>query len=118
MPVFGGLAIVGERVRIAGAGHGRQQLEQRLRVTQLVLGQRAHRDVLFELRGDPRPLRIGEPDDELVVRHRAQQLVEAVDRRGGVGRGGQPGRRAHVARAFGFSCPAADRAAASLSRMT
>ena len=103
--VVGGLAIVGKRVGIA-AGQLGQQPVQRGRVAQLVLGERAHRDVLFEQRRDPGPLRVGEADHELVVGHRAAAApASAVASRGG-GRDGRsrivpsasPGRPALVRR--------------------
>ena len=58
---------------------------------ELVLGQRAHRDVLLEERRDAGPLGVGEADDELVVGHRQQQLVETGDGRGGEVRHGPVG---------------------------
>ena len=135
MTVVGRLAIVGERVRIPRPGSLRQEPVERLRMSQLVLGQRAHRDVLFEQRRDAGPLRVGKPDDELVVGHRAEELVEAVDVRQGNGdRRGHPSGRYHGSErsevgggaprrhppedAFGLAWPAAARAAASLSRIT
>ncbi len=58
----------------------------------------------------PGPFGVGEADDELVVGHRQQELVEADH--------GRRGRAVHFALALGFSWPAASRAAASLSRIT
>ena len=104
-----GLAVVGERVGI-GAGQLAEQPVERGRVAQLVLGERAHRDVLLEERRDPGPLRVGEADHELVVGHRAEQLRQRGGREGG--RGG------HFERAFGLAWPDCARAAASLSRIT
>ena len=113
-----------------------KELVQRPRVAQLVLRDRADRDVLLEQRRDARPLGIHEAGDELVVRHRQQQPREGVAglRRQRLG-GARSGRRpdgAHVgsferrppvrswlsARAAGLAVPARSRAAASLSRIT
>src|SRR3990172_9283385 len=75
----------------------------------LVLGERADRDVLLEQRGNPGPFGIAEPDDAFVISHRAEQLAQ-----GGRWRPGDP----HLDRGFGFAWPDTSRAAASLSRIT
>ena len=67
-------AVVRDRVGVAAVvEHLGQQPVQRLGVAELVLGDRADRHVLLEHRRDPRPLRVAEADDELVVGHRQQQ---------------------------------------------
>ena len=53
--VLGRLAVVGEGVGV-GAGQLAEQAVQRRGVAELVLGERAHRDVLLEDRRDPGPL--------------------------------------------------------------
>ena len=45
-------------------------------MAELVLGERADRDVLLEDRPDPGPLGVAEADDELVVGHRQQEQRE------------------------------------------
>ena len=109
MAVLGGLAVVGDGVRV-GPGQLAEQAVQRRRVAQLVLGERAHRHVLLEERRDARPLGVGEADHELVVGHREEQPCQR-------GRG-QRGRGGHFERAFGLAWPDCARAAASLSRIT
>ena len=77
MEVALGRAVVGPGVGVAAVGDGLgEEPVQRLGVAQLVLGERADRDVLLEDRADPGPLGIGEPDDELVVGHREQEQRE------------------------------------------
>ena len=127
--VLVGLAVVGDAVGVATVGpdFGEERVERR-RVPELVLGERAHRHVLLEERRDARPLRVGEADDELVVGHGEQQLVDGVPSRRIEARGEcRPDRRhvsppaddfARPARAFGLACPDCSRAAASLSRIT
>ena len=109
MAVLGGLAVVGDGVRV-GPGQLAEQAVQSRRVAQLVLGERAHRHVLLEERRDARPLRVGEADHELVVGHREEQPCERSR--------GQRGRGGHFERAFGLAWPDCARAAASLSRIT
>ena len=75
--VVGGLAAVGDAIGVV-IGQLGQQLVQRSRMTDLVLGDRAGRDVLLEHRRDPGPLRIPEADHELVVRGAENQLGEGV----------------------------------------
>jgi hypothetical protein len=77
--ILRGLAVVGDRVRVGAVEFGEQPVQRR-RVPQLVLGQRAHRHILFEQRRDPGPFRVRETDDELVVGHREQQVVEPEGR--------------------------------------
>ncbi len=120
VPVVGGFAVVGDGIGVR-AGQLAQQAVERRRVAQLVLGQRTHRDVLFELRRDPRPLRIGEPDDELVIGHREEEGAKfgrGHGHRAGAGRPGGAACNIHFERALGFGWPAWARAAASLSRIT
>jgi len=83
-----GFAVVGKGVGV-GAGQFTEQSVERRGMTQLVLGERTHRDVLLEERRDPGPFRIGEPDDELVIGHRAEQLGEGSRRRRGRGSHGR-----------------------------
>ena len=60
--------VVGDGIGVAAViDDVRQQPVQRLGMAQLVLGERAHRDVLFEHRRDPRPLRVAPAEHELVV---------------------------------------------------
>ena len=126
-----GRPVVGDRVGVAAVGEQLgQQLVERPGVAELVLGERAHRDVLLEERGDPRPLGIGESDDELVVGHGeenegqrvpggGEQRLPAADRRR---HGRAPG--SPLVGSFVVGSPAAGasarpaRTAASLSRMT
>src|SRR5207247_1194341 len=113
-----------------------EELVQGTGVPQLVLRDRADRDVLFEEWRDAGPLGIGEAADELVVGHRQEELRERRARRAGQGVRGRargpwwrrrwrhgvvrlpPVRSWPSERAAGFSVPARARAAASLSRIT
>ena len=77
MPVVVRLAVVGDCVLVAAVVENLgQELVQRPGVAELVLRDRADRDVLLEQRRDARPLGIHEPRDELVVGHGQQQLGE------------------------------------------
>jgi hypothetical protein len=76
-----GRPIVGEGIGVAPVvDEISEQSIERLRVAELVLSERAHRDVLFEDGCDARPLGVGEPDDELVVGHREQQHAQRLGR--------------------------------------
>ena len=94
--VVGGLAAVGDAVGVV-IGQIGEQLVQRLGVTDLVLGDRAGRDVLLEHRRDAGPLGVPEADHELVVGGAENQLGEGVAG-GDVERGG---RRRHSAASVG-----------------
>ena len=65
----------------------RQQLVQRPGVADLVLRDRAGRDVLLEHRRDAGPLGVPEADHELVVGQRQQQLGQRIAGGGGRARG-------------------------------
>jgi hypothetical protein len=119
--VLVGRPVVGDGVSVlAVVAELREQLVQRLGVAKLVLGQRAHGDVLLEDRGDAGPLGVRKTDDELVVGHRQQERVEAGLELGRevAGRGERRADRGHFARAFGLGLPDCSRAAASFSRIT
>ncbi len=77
MTVVGRLAAVGDAIGVV-IGQLGQQLVQRPGMTDLVLGDRAGRDVLLEHRRDPGPLRVPEADHELVVGGAEDQLGESV----------------------------------------
>src|SRR5439155_23905646 len=65
------------RVRVTAVVHdARQQLVQGPGVAELVLRNRAHRDVLLEDRRDAGPFGVGEARHELVVGHRQQELSQ------------------------------------------
>ena len=118
-------AVVGDGIGVAAVvDELREEPVEGLRVPELVLRERAHRDVLLEERRDARPLRVREAEHELVVGHRQQQDGEGVSRGGDeIGGGGRHREPASPeAASFGFACglacPAISRAAASLSRIT
>ncbi len=124
-----GRPVVGPGVGVAAVGDGvGEQAVERLGVAELVLGERADRDVLLEDRADPRPLGIAEPDDELVVGHAEQEDRERplaavagaaeVHRERLEGPIDPAGRHFAPLLAFGFAWPLTSRAAASLSRIT
>jgi hypothetical protein len=129
MTILVGLAIVGDSVGVAPvrADLGEERVKRGC-MAELVLSERADRHVLLEQRGDACPLGVGEADDELVVGHREQQLVEGGAGRRiqacGVGRANRRHRSAPPAAfdrptlAFGFAWPDCSLAAASLSRIT
>jgi hypothetical protein len=109
-----GRSIVSPGVGVAAVvGQVGQEPVERLRVTQLILRERAHRHVLLEHRRDAGPLRVGEADDELVVGHGEEKQREGVP-----GRRHELGGRRHPGFAFGLRVPAWPRAVASLSRIT
>ena len=77
MTVVGRLAAVGDAVGVV-IGQLGKQLVQRSGMADLVLGDRAGRDVLLEHRRDAGPLRVPEADHELVVGGAEDQLGEGV----------------------------------------
>ena len=77
MTVVGRLAAVRDAVGVV-IGQLGEQLVQRSGMADLVLGDRAGRDVLLEHRRDPGPLGVPEADHELVVGRAEDQLGEGV----------------------------------------
>jgi hypothetical protein len=77
VPVLLGRAAERDPVRVAALEVGQQPVE-RLGVADLVLGQRRERHVLLQHRRDPGPLRVPEPQHELVVGHGQQQVGEGL----------------------------------------